>query len=68
MQYKFKQKIKKNQAVQVYTVNIYQILFVQFVSNQVGFCTKNCKNSSAAYIQVHTAHEGDYASPKLLIR
>lgn len=31
MQYKFKQKIKENQSVQVCKVNIYQILFVQFV-------------------------------------
>lgn len=68
MQYKFKQKIKKNQAVQVYKVNIYQTLFVQFVSNQVELCTKNCKNLSAGYSQLNTAHEGDYASPKLLMR
>lgn len=59
MQYKFKQKIKINQAVQVYKVNIYQILFFQFVSNQVELDRKNCKNSSSGYIQFNNAHEGD---------
>lgn len=40
MQYKFKQKTKKNLDMQVYKVNIYQILFVQFVFNQVELCRK----------------------------
>lgn len=40
MQYKFKQKTKENQDVQVHKVNIYQMLFVQFISNQVELCRK----------------------------